>query len=204
MPGGGGGGGTLAARYHPDYYIVVKEPGWYSPMVSDATTNPAFADPVEWIGLVSNLSSAVKQASPLTSVGVSIDAGGGFTNHHQFYDEFLNGVRVDFLGFDIYSTDGFTNTANYLSQFGATGRQVWIAEYWSTAFSPYDASREHLDASLQLLVYYFAQRVSASMVIPFFTNCFAAYADSPSLAALLTQRTPAYEEFAALAQLHGS
>ena len=194
--------GTLAARYRPDYYLVVKEPGWYSPMVSDAGTNPAYADPSDWAALVSNLTEAVKQASPSTAVGVSIDAGGGFSDHPQFYDSFLNDVRSSIIGFDIYSPDGFTNAEAYLSRYGASGRQVWIAEYWTTAFSPYDPSRIPLDKSFQLHMNYFAQKVNASMVIPFFTNCFFAYTDQPSIGDL-GQRTPVYSEFSTLAQQHG-
>jgi hypothetical protein len=63
---------TLAALFHPKYYIVIKEPGWYVPMVCDAATNPLFQSVSDWIDLTQNLTNAVKAASPSTLVGVSV------------------------------------------------------------------------------------------------------------------------------------
>ncbi|HZW58485.1 MAG TPA: hypothetical protein VFF30_19510 [Nitrososphaerales archaeon] len=36
---------AIESLYHPDYYLIIKEPGWYIAMVSDARTNPQFPSP---------------------------------------------------------------------------------------------------------------------------------------------------------------
>jgi hypothetical protein len=65
---------TLAARYQPDYYIVVKEPRWYIPTISDATTNPLVQSASEWVTLTQELITAVHAVSPNTKIGASVDA----------------------------------------------------------------------------------------------------------------------------------
>lgn len=199
---------TLATLYHPAYYIVVKEPGWYAPMISNF---PAYSTTGEaqWVALVQQLVQAVQTASPSTKIGVAVDAGGGMTNHPQFYTQLLADVEkvsgVSFIGFDIYGTNGFTNTQNFLSATGAGGKAVWIAECWSTASvsSVFDPSRATLDAGWARVVYYFALYEKASVVIPFYTNALASYSMSTSLSdptqivSLYQQRTPAFYSFQA-------
>ena len=208
---------TLAQRYHPDYYIVIKEPGWYAPMVSDARTNPLFRDPNDWLSLTKQLAGAVLSVSPQTKVGISVDAGGSMTNQKSYYDAYLQGCEaipsISFIGFDIYSVAGFSNTQNFLSAFGSGGKSIWIAEAWSgtggagTANTVYDPSRSQLDVRWMLALYYFALQIHASVVAPFFTNIFASYtwsSDPQDLVNTYSQRTPVFYEFQDLSTKYGA
>ena len=50
---------TLASLYHPDYYIVIKEPGWYPPMISGFYFDPGYSSG-PWLSLLSQLVTAVR------------------------------------------------------------------------------------------------------------------------------------------------
>lgn len=111
---------TLAALYHPKFYIVIKEPGWYVPMVCDAATNPLYQSVNDWLGLTQNLTSAVKKASPSTQVGVAVSAG--YTaDDPAFYGQYLVQVQhvtgLSFVGFDIYTSSDQVTVQNYLSAY---------------------------------------------------------------------------------------
>ena len=198
---------TLAAVFHPDYYIVIKEPGWYTPMITDAMTNPQVQDPNQWLQLTQNLTDAVLAASPNTKVGVAI-AADSLNQNSPLYTAYLRGLAnikgLSFMGFDIYTTPGFDSTSSYLSRYGSGGLDVWMAECWSasTADVVFDPSRATLDAGWMNAAYYFAQSENMSMMVPFFTNTFAAYnltrtspTDPTQILALQQQRTPVYHMY---------
>jgi len=191
---------TLAALYHPDYYVVIKEPGWYVPFVSDASTNPLFKSANEWVGLAQNLTNAVLSASPGTIVGVSVAAGSLTGSRQAFYTQFLDQVQsvsgLSFIGFDIYGQSGQNATQNYLSRNPAQ-KAVWIAETWSHP-SPTKASEAQSDAQWIQSIYYFGQSIGAEMLMPFYTNLFSGYTvptGSKTLVTFYEGRTPAYTEF---------
>ncbi len=194
---------TLAALFHPDYYIVIKEPGWYAPMISDVLTNPSVQDPNSWLNLTTVLANTVHSVSPNTQVGVAI-AGDSLSSNPSLYVPYLRGLSgisgVGFMGFDLYTTSGFDNTQNFLTQYGNQGKDVWIAECWSgDASVAFDSSRSTLDSNWIKVVYYFAEMEGAKMVIPFFTDLFASYSltptsptDSSQIVSLYSQRTPVF------------
>ena len=201
---------TLASTYHPSAYIVVKEPGWYFPLISDLATNPAASDPNDWLNLTNDLISGVHSVSPETRVGVAI-AADGLTKNPAFYIPYMKGVLLlqglAFVGFDIYTTTGFDNTQNFLSNFGSGGKDVWIAECWSgDGAEVYDSSRSSLDAKWVQVAYYFAQLIGAKVMVPFYTDLAASYSltdssptDAASVYALFQQRTlvfSAYQDIA--------
>jgi hypothetical protein len=201
----------LASLFKPDYYIVVKEPGWYVPMVSDATTNPQFSNATAWIDLTKALAADVQSVSPETKVGASV-AADSLGSNPSLYVPYLNGVdrlaNISFIGFDIYTTTGFTSTQNFLSQNGSGGKAVWIAEAWSgdgVTVPVFDPTRAQLDKEWALVTYYFAETIHASALMPFFTDCFASYSlngtsptDPTQIVALYSQRTPVFSEFQAI------
>lgn len=201
---------TLAARYQPNYYVVVKEPGWYLPMISDATTNPQVQNASDWVALTQKLAQAVHAVSPSTKVGVSVAADALSV---QFYGQYVTGVyglaAMKFVGFDIYTASGFQNTQLFLSNFGSGGKQVWIAEAWSgDASVAFNSSRAALDKEWMLVLYYFAQQIHAQLVMPFFTDIFASYGPYPTSSTALdsmyqTQRTPVFYEYQSIARAHG-
>jgi hypothetical protein len=192
---------TLAARYHPDYYLVVKDPSWYEPMVSDAHSNPGFLSAADWVPLIQNLTNAVLAVSPTTKVGVSIDATSLNGAAATTYVTALNGVQkfVSFIGFNIYNTAGRDATLRYLSQHPPS-KDVWIAAAWSSP-SPSTAASAQSDALWLNSTYQFAQQIGARFLIPFFTDQLASYSfdtNSSDIVAAYSQRTPIYQAFVSL------
>jgi len=197
---------TLAELYHPDYFLVIKEPGWYVALVSDSRTSPSFQSASSWINLTQTLAATVLSVSPSTKVGVSIGAD-GISSQPTFYTSFLTGVyalsNVSFIGYDVYDVTGFTNTQNFLNQHGNGGKDVWIAEAWSADGNfIFDPSRGQLDSLWMLALYYFAEHIHASAIMPFFTDLFASYSltdssptDSAQIISLFSQRTAVYFEY---------
>jgi hypothetical protein len=194
---------TLAALYHPTYYIVIKEPGWYSPFVSDATTNPLYLSATDWVGLTQNLTSAVLAASPSTKVGVSVAAGSINKVSQAFFTQYLNGVQavsgLSFIGLDIYGQTGQTAAENYLTA-NHPQKAVWIAETWSSPFQT-TLGQAQSDAQWITSIYQFGHSIGATMLMPFFTNLFSGYTVPTSTNSLITfyqGRTPAFTQFSAV------
>jgi len=187
---------TLANLYHPDFYIVIKEPYWYFPMISDnksATIN----DSSTWSQLAQNLTNAVQKMSPTTVVGVSTSFQGP---NSSFVPSFLTKVNLipnlGFIGFDVYTAKDFNSTQNYATS-GLT-KNIWIAEAWSTsnpvtALSP---DRASLDQLWIQDLYYFGLNISATNISPFYTNSMSSYSmDNTNY----SNRTAVFYEFQHLA-----
>jgi len=193
---------TLAALYHPDYYEVIKEPGWYVPMVSDAGTNPQFQSVSVWLSLTQNLTDAVHAVSPSSVVGVAIAANSLTQAAGAFYTQYLNQAQaipgMDFIGFDIYSASDQTATQNYLSANPPT-KPVWIPEAWSTANGNPLNGNPIQDAEWIGSLFTFAISIHATCIIPFYTDHLASYSltassptDSAQIISLYQQRTPIF------------
>lgn len=188
----------LAKTFQPDYYVVIKEPGWYVAMVSDATTNPDFQNATTWDTLAGTLADAVHSVSPNTKVAVSV-AAADISKYPDFYNPFLSHLpaSVPIIGFDIYGPGGQSNTQNYLSTYGSGGKEVWIQATWSqTASTAFDSTNSQSDVTWMYSIYHFAQSIHATMICPFFSNIFASYSRPPSnssgLISMYQNRTPVY------------
>ncbi len=200
---------TLASTFHPDYYIVVKEPGWYAPMISDVTTNPLTQSATEWLGLTRNLSDAVVSASPNTKVGVAIAADSLNQGRSSFYVAYLVGCyqipSLSFVGFDTYTPSGQSSTQSFLAQNGHGGKAIWIAEAWSTDGAPaHDPTRAQIDATWMNSIYKFSVSIGAGALFPFYTDNFADYTlfsqtDPATIVSLYSKRQPAFYVFQGLA-----
>ena len=180
---------TLASLYHPDYYIVIKEPGWYPPMISGFYFDPGYSSG-PWLSLLSQLVTAVRSASPQTQVGVSVDAGTGMTNHPAFYQQFLTGAESMgvFIGFDIYDQGAMANTQDFLQSHPPTV-PVWIAETWDGS-TPTCSSA---DAGWLTQMEGFTLAHHISWLVPFFTDCFSS---NPPLFTQYTSSYYTFQEFA--------
>ncbi len=119
--------GNLAARYEPDYYIVVKEPSWYlgmswtgpAGMLTETTTVD------QWVTLTQQLCDAVKQASPGTLTGVAVALPYQQSlNYLMEVDELEN---LDFVGVDVYRLFHLGILEEYLPQLS---KPKWILETW--------------------------------------------------------------------------
>ena len=198
---------TLALRYQPDYYIVVKEPRWYIPMISDATTNPLVQSPSEWVNLTQKLITAVQAVSPNTKIGVSIDAHTLNTQGASGYISYLQGASrlpgLRFTGFDTYGPTDQTTTQSYLTQYGSGGKDVWISEAWSTPDGSALNGDPNQDAQWMQSMYGFASSIHATFLIPFYTDDFASYAwdtNPTDIIGNYNMRQPVYFTFQSLVQ----
>ena len=195
---------NLAAVFQPSFYIVIKEPGWYVPMVSDARTNPQFQNATVWIQLEENLANAVHSASSNTKVGVSIE-GGIPASNQPFFVSFLRSASqfngTGFIGYDQYGASDMLLDLNLESQVN-TNKPIWIAEAWSTATPAVaeNPDRASLDAYWIQVLYYYALYMHASVIEPFFTDMFASYTFPPNFGT----RTPIFYEFHYLATTYGT
>ncbi len=191
---------TLYGLYRPDFYILVKEPGWYVPMVSDALTNPDFQDLKTWVTLVQSLEAA----APGSKDGVAIE-GGIPASRQPMFVSFLRSVAAlsgtDFIGFDQYGANDQTLDISLIHQV-QTAKSVWIAEAWSTDYPSivFDPARASLDATWMRVEYDYAQYVHATSMIPFYDGAFASYSQPPDY----TKRTPIFYTFQQLATAHGT
>ncbi len=191
---------TLYALYKPDFYILVKEPGWYVPMVSDALTNPDFQNIMTWVTLVQSLEAAASDSKD----GVAIE-GGIPASRQPLFVSFLRSVAAlpgtDFIGFDQYGANDQTLDISLIGQVRTT-KSVWIAEAWSTDHPSivFDPDRASLDATWMRVEYDYAQYVHAANVIPFYDGAFASYSQPPDY----TKRTPVFYTFQQLATAHGN
>jgi hypothetical protein len=195
---------SIAAILHPSFYLVIKEPGWYVPMVSDARTNPQFQNATVWIQLEENLADAPHLVSPSTQVGVSIE-GGIPASNQPFFVSFLKGASqfngTSFIGYDQYGASDMLLDLSLESQVKTT-KPIWIAEAWSTATPAVaeNPARASLDAYWIQVLYYYALYMHASVVEPFFTDMFASYTIPPNFG----MRTSVFYEFHHLATTYGA
>ncbi len=202
---------TIASLYHPEYYTVVKEPGWYAPMIAGLTRNvnsPADRQVLSvntWVSLLKKLASAVKQVSPSTKVGISIPGDSLYHGKVPLYVPLMKAASqlsdINYLGFDIYDANSFNDTLRFLDTVGSHGKAVWINEAWSTTSRNVASNpqRSQLDVQWMKALYQFALYIHAQGVSPFYTDIFASYgprpASSSSLLSYYSKRTPVYYEF---------
>jgi hypothetical protein len=194
---------TIAARYHPAYYIVIKEPPWYFPMIKGFPLYRPM-NVSDWVNLTEQLVAAVKKASPNTKVGVAV-SGDVYHSSSLLDLNYMIAARkipgLDFLGFDIYDANAWNDTQTFLKRYGSGGKQVWIAEAWSGTGGASggiveNASREGLDSEWIRTMYLFAESIHAQYINPFFSNLFASYQPVPNNtylpASFYQNRTPVF------------
>lgn len=193
--------GNLAALFHPDYYIVVKEPGWYYPMIQGFPVDPTIESVASWTSLTQTLVETVRAASALTEVGVAVAASALYVGHPSGAFSYLEAMRqlpgLDFLGFDVYGVCDLENTVTFLHDQGSGGKQVWLPEAWSIAGSEvFDPTRSAIDVQWARALYDFLDYVGARGVGIFYTDALASYSPPPSgssaLVSYYSNRTPVF------------
>jgi len=170
----------LAGRYQPYAYLVIKEPGWYAAMISDAKTNPLVQEPSSWVSLLSELNAAVKSVSPGTLTGISTTGTSvGSGAQAALYTQIMAGAAAmdsnDILGFDIYGEGDFNGAAGWLGSNSTGGKQVWVAETWSNTTGAAATGQEQTDAEWVEVAYDFCAMTGASLMNPFFTDSMCSY-----------------------------
>lgn len=193
----------LAYLYAPTYYEVIKEPGWYCPMISDCLNNALVQNYTEWVNLAQNLTGTVLIVSPGTKVGVAISAS-GLANAPSEYINLMLGwsqlSQVNFLGFDIYNAANQASTQAYINGYGMNGKGFWIPEWWSNG-GGHDSGN---DPQAITNIYVFGSEYNSAFIIPFYTNNFVSYTLSSStnttfiINAYANTRTPVFYTYQCL------
>lgn len=201
----------VAERYKPDYYIVVKEPGWYWLMPWDVLISRPWTKLNDWITLTEKLIKVVKEVSPETKIAIATP--GNSLYHDQAGDIILNYYKaavkmegLDIIGVDIYTIRSFEDTERFVKEVGLNGKELWILETWGQthALNPPVPARESLDTKFVRVATYFAQKINGNGVVFFFTQLFAAYEEIPQTEAgqieFYKKRTAPFYEVQKLAQ----
>jgi hypothetical protein len=162
-------------------------------------------DANNWILLLDRLIAAVKEVSPNTRVGVSVDANvydnsTGDKFDLAFLQKAVTVPGLSFIGFDIYTANAFTDTQKFLNSVNINNKAVWINEAWSITSSGFaNPDQESLDPKWAQMLLEFGRVIHAQGVSPFYTNYFASYENLPTSANLLLQyfkgRTPVFYAF---------
>jgi hypothetical protein len=183
---------TIAQLFQPSYYLVIKEPGWYVPMVSDARTNTQFQSSSDWLNLTSWLASEVQSVSPNTKIGISV-CSNCISKTQSFYVPLLTQLpsSVSFVGFDTYGNDDNIAMQNFLNQYGADGKAIWNAETWSGAAYNTNSSSDQYWIISQ---YEFDLTNHVSEMMPFYSNDFVTYSTNHPQTFVASQ--PVATEFA--------
>ena len=202
---------TIAATFHPDYYTVIKEPPWYAPMIAGLSRNTSSSadrqvlSVANWTGLLGRLIEAVKSVSPHTKVGIAVD--GNLYDTSSVGDRFdlqlmkaaVKVTGLDFIGFDLYTANAFSDTERFLNEVGSGGKSIWINEAWSTTAKTTSAIQQQIDPQWARVLIEFAHHIHASGVSPFFTNYFASYNQHPDttsgLMSFYKGRTSVFQAF---------
>ncbi len=117
----------LAARFQPEYYIVVKEPTWY---MGGRWTSPGgmlteMVTVDQWLELTRQLCDAIKAASPGTQRGIAIALPFPESQDYLMKADKLEGL--DFVGIDIYSHRHIGTVEGYVQKIT---KPKWILESW--------------------------------------------------------------------------
>ena len=175
---------VLTERYNPDYYVVIKEPGWYYNQIWDLHIIRLYDHPEEWIALTTDLTKIVKGINPQTQVAVAVAAS---QLYHEQGTSILNRVflckvddiPIDILGFDIYDRWGFEDTERFINDCKPS-KEKWILEAWSEDVAGdgsniYNSGRENLDVKWVNVIDLFAKKFGFKGVVIFYTDLYAYY-----------------------------
>lgn len=125
----------LAARYHPDNFVIIHEPTTMDARMGDVQT--AVAD---WDGFIKAIAPLIKQASPHTRLGAGGFQNGALSNLSQqenaYFQDFATIPDLDFLTMDIYNFDTFPTYISWAQLAHSKGKAAYIEETWLPAYLP--------------------------------------------------------------------
>ncbi len=135
----------MAARYHPDNFVIVHEP-----TTMDARMGGVQTTVQEWDAFIRAVAPLVKQAAPHTRLGA-----GGFQNgalptlskqENLYFQDFVTISDLDFMTMDIYNDDTFTSVpsscsgcssySDWIKLAKSNGKAALIEETWVPAYLP--------------------------------------------------------------------
>ena len=177
----------IAARWHPDIFVVVHEPStmdiW---MGSQATA-------AQWADFAAKTAAAVKAVSPNTLIG----AGGLPIPDQAAIQAFMKLPQIDLITVDLYNLTDFPVAAQLVTQAKAAGKTIFNEETWrpngnplSPAINTGDPAYAPVDQLWMKAVSLFAATNGLNAVTPFNTETYFTYA-APGTP--VTALSPVYE-----------
>lgn len=161
-------------RYRPDYYVVVKEPISYSPMISTKTT------PEMWYELTAEACNIVKEVNVDTKCAVAVypswENPSWIENERRFFELSSNINNLDIMGVDIYDEKAMQTTMNNLIPLAPQNKSIWMLESWNGVASSYlQPWKEGEDAEWITSSVYFAQKNNFKGYISYYPVHFSSY-----------------------------
>jgi|HubBroStandDraft_1064217.scaffolds.fasta_scaffold12506_3 uncharacterized protein (TIGR03437 family) len=126
---------ALAARYHPDNFVIVHEPTTMDARLGGITPTVA-----QWDGFIRTMAPLIKAASPQTRVG----AGDFYSPaENAYFEDFATIPVLDFLTMDIYNDDKFPGLDQWVQLAHAAvdpthpnGKGIYVEETWIPKYLP--------------------------------------------------------------------
>jgi hypothetical protein len=129
------GEAAFAARYKPDYLVVVHEP-----TTADERRTHSYSElstPAQWGDFVTATATAVKAASKTTLVGAGafVDASG---REIPYFNEFVTIPDLDYVTLDNYDAEpaAITNLDLMVQTAHGAAKPVYMEETWRPAYLP--------------------------------------------------------------------
>lgn len=168
----------IAARYHPDIFVVIHEPTTMAARMGQKLSPRAWAD------FAQKAIAAVKQASPRTRCGVGL-----LPEEWMYTRPFLDLPGLDTLSVDIYSLKGLKALNGMIAAAKKAGKGVYVEETWRTPYVPArqpnleawssvgigNAAYEDLDAKWLATIAAYAGVWGMEAVTPFWSTTFFLY-----------------------------
>jgi uncharacterized protein (TIGR03437 family) len=126
---------AMAARWHPDTFVIIHEPTTMDARMGDVQTTVA-----DWDGLIRAVAPLIKQVSPHTRLGA-----GGFQNgavpdlssqEDAYWRDFVTIPDLGVMTMDIYNIDTFSTYSQWAQLAHANNKAVYIEETWAPAYLP--------------------------------------------------------------------
>lgn len=173
-------------RYKPDYYVVVKEPIWYTdfdPMIYTDTT------PAMWYELALEACNIVEEINPETKCAVAVYPSG--QQEKEFFALSANISNLDIMGVDCYSESDLMIVKNDLMPLVPKNIEIWMLESWNGGGSSYlQPWKKEEDAEWIKKSIYYSQINNFNGYIIYYPLHFSSYTKLRGID--WSQRTPAF------------
>ena len=176
-------------RYKPDYYVVVKEPIWYTDFDSMISTDTT---PAMWYELALEACNIVKEVNSETKCAVGIYPSG--QQEKEFFELTANISNLDIMGVDCYDDKDLQITTDDLIPLMPPDKEIWMLESWNGGGSSYlQPWQKEEDAEWIKKSVYYSQNNNFKGYIVFYPLHFSSYMKYKDVD--WTQRTPAFYAF---------
>jgi len=173
-------------RYKPDYYVVVKEPIWYTDFNQMISTNTT---PEMWYELAFEACNIVKEVNFKTKCGIAVYPSGHREN--EFFALAANISNLDIMGVDCYDKNDLQVTTDNLISLLPSDKEIWMLESWNGGGSSYlQPWKKDEDAEWIRTSVYYSQNNKFGGYICYYPLHFSSYTELRNVD--WSQRTPAF------------